>query len=315
MVFKYPEDTSRNYIKRVVGLPGETIAVRDGDVYINDRIARKPWPVQEALWRRCLFSDKADSWKPDDDRYWTASDEELVVNTQNADEAQYVSYQRELLAYEERDPRESHRFQRITTADVMLESCLVPRAMAGTVHVLFDIKFTRGAIEVLDQWNVRFPLLSESTRPQLYRAGRLVATGVPFELRPQSPVLVQVCNVDRTLIVRLDGHEVLRYEYEPMRRIAAWPGFESEAKVALGCKRGHVAFRRLGLYADVYYTQMPDRYAVRSPFGIPDNWFFVMGDNSINSNDSRQWGPVPRRYLVGDAFLVLWPLGRMKVVR
>lgn len=36
VVFKYPEDTSLNYIKRVVGLPGDTVQVIDKVVYVND---------------------------------------------------------------------------------------------------------------------------------------------------------------------------------------------------------------------------------------------------------------------------------------
>ncbi|MDZ4819041.1 MAG: signal peptidase I [Planctomycetota bacterium] len=48
VVFKYPEDPKTNYIKRLVGLPGETIKIQDGDIYfkgIGDtdfQIARKP---------------------------------------------------------------------------------------------------------------------------------------------------------------------------------------------------------------------------------------------------------------------------------
>src|SRR4051812_9422138 len=60
---------SQNYIKRLVGNPGESIIIIDGDVYIGPRatgpfdhpeayhIARKPWVVQQALWRNVYDND------------------------------------------------------------------------------------------------------------------------------------------------------------------------------------------------------------------------------------------------------------------
>jgi len=47
VVFKYPEDAKTNYIKRLVGLPGETIRIDSGDLWVSrdgeaEQIARKP---------------------------------------------------------------------------------------------------------------------------------------------------------------------------------------------------------------------------------------------------------------------------------
>ncbi|MGN6711139.1 signal peptidase I [Anaerocolumna jejuensis] len=36
IVFKFPDDESQEYLKRIIGLPGETINIKDGKVYIND---------------------------------------------------------------------------------------------------------------------------------------------------------------------------------------------------------------------------------------------------------------------------------------
>lgn len=43
IVFYYPLDPSRRFIKRLIGLPGEVVDIRDGEVYINDRKLIEPY--------------------------------------------------------------------------------------------------------------------------------------------------------------------------------------------------------------------------------------------------------------------------------
>jgi signal peptidase I len=40
---------------------------------------------------------------------------------------------------------------------------------------------------------------------------------------------------------------------------------------------------------------------------VPAGHYFMMGDNRGASDDSRYWGPVPRSWIIGDAFLSYWP--------
>ena len=42
VVFWYPNDTSKSYIKRIIGMPGDTVEIKDGVVYINNK------PLQES---------------------------------------------------------------------------------------------------------------------------------------------------------------------------------------------------------------------------------------------------------------------------
>ncbi len=43
------------------------------------------------------------------------------------------------------------------------------------------------------------------------------------------------------------------------------------------------------------------------------NSYFVMGDNRTESADSRLWGPLPKKYIVGKPFLRLFPLSKLSV--
>jgi signal peptidase I len=47
------------------------------------------------------------------------------------------------------------------------------------------------------------------------------------------------------------------------------------------------------------------------PRKIPDGMYFMMGDNRTQSCDSREWGPVPRKNLIGEVFAVYWPPNRI----
>jgi len=48
VVFWYPLDRSKSFIKRVVGLPGDTVEIRDGSVYVNGKLLPEPYIPPES---------------------------------------------------------------------------------------------------------------------------------------------------------------------------------------------------------------------------------------------------------------------------
>ncbi|HEX9135011.1 MAG TPA: signal peptidase I [Ktedonobacteraceae bacterium] len=47
---------------------------------------------------------------------------------------------------------------------------------------------------------------------------------------------------------------------------------------------------------------------------VPPNDYFVMGDNRRVSDDSRDWGFVPKSYIIGKAVLIYWPLNSWRFI-
>jgi signal peptidase I len=47
VVFWYPEDTTKSYIKRVIGLPGDSVSVQDGSVYVNGKKLEEDYVPEE----------------------------------------------------------------------------------------------------------------------------------------------------------------------------------------------------------------------------------------------------------------------------
>lgn len=47
---------------------------------------------------------------------------------------------------------------------------------------------------------------------------------------------------------------------------------------------------------------------------IPPGDYYMMGDNRPDSLDSRFWGPVPKKWMIGEAFLTYWPPDRVGIL-
>lgn len=65
----------------------------------------------------------------------------------------------------------------------------------------------------------------------------------------------------------------------------------------------------------IYYYNRGDYGREELVLKIPPNSFFVMGDNSASSKDSRYWGFLDDKYLIGKAVMVYWPLNRIRLLK
>lgn len=45
---------------------------------------------------------------------------------------------------------------------------------------------------------------------------------------------------------------------------------------------------------------------------LDQNEYFVLGDNRLHSSDSRRWGPLERRFIIGKVFIRAWPINEAK---
>jgi signal peptidase I len=70
---------------------------------------------------------------------------------------------------------------------------------------------------------------------------------------------------------------------------------------------GHVYVNDVPLHDDY----VPEEFRSHDDWGptvVQQGYYFVMGDHRNNSSDSRHWGPVPKKYIVGKVKVRWWPL-------
>ena len=100
-----------------------------------------------------------------------------------------------------------------------------------------------------------------------------------------------------------------------VKRLVGLPGDQIEIREGKIFVNGNAVEE--GTFSDRYYYN-----AIEGQLGkegqvvvVPEDSYFVLGDNSAHSSDSRVWGFVPKRNLIGKAFVIWWPPQRVKFVK
>jgi len=69
------------------------------------------------------------------------------------------------------------------------------------------------------------------------------------------------------------------------------------------------------IFNQVYYYNRGEFAAEGQKILVPVDSYFVLGDNSVSSKDSRYWGFVPKDDLLGKALVVYWPPQRIRLIK
>jgi signal peptidase I len=95
-----------------------------------------------------------------------------------------------------------------------------------------------------------------------------------------------------------------------IKRVVGLPGetIQAVGGQVLICRAPRVACRAL---KEPYARTYTDDFG---PITVPRNDYFMLGDNRLSSEDSRVWGPLPTRNVIGTAFVRYWTPSRFGIL-
>lgn len=95
-----------------------------------------------------------------------------------------------------------------------------------------------------------------------------------------------------------------------VKRVAALPGERVRIEEGQLIINGQALALSNALGQIRYTVPKPNPLSINSDFLVAADSFFVLGDNTVNSLDSRYWGSVPRRNIKGLITFCYWPPSR-----
>jgi signal peptidase I len=143
-----------------------------------------------------------------------------------------------------------------------------------------------------------FKIPSGSMRPTLMEGDKLFVNKFIYRFKP----------IQRGDII------VFKYPGEPkkdfIKRLVAFGGETVELRDGKILVDGEV-LEDAQTFGKFYYYNHDPFGGPHEKIRVPEDSYYVLGDNSANSTDSRFWGFVPKKNIIGKAIFRWWPLNRM----
>jgi signal peptidase I len=318
-VFRCPVEPQRAFVKRVIGLPGESVQLRGGDVYIDHDLARKTFAEFKAV-RIPVFDQThppvpegwQGRWETQPGGSGLLEGSRLRLDAAaSGDACHWLIYRHcSLDEYKARPVTDEYSYNGLDHGraepvhDFELECDL--EVLSGEGRIALEI--TDG----LDTLRADLPVgpldggthLRDAARPEvLYR------TAPTFGLKPGRKYHVELAFVDRRATLLVDGV----CPFAAVDRPAAEWRAEVARPVRLGARGVDVCFHNFHLFRDIHYTNSGP-HGSQTAVLLGAGEYFVLGDNSPNSDDNRFWSspegrpvPVPEANFLGKPFLVHMP--------
>lgn len=286
MIFRFPHDERRLYVKRIVGLPGETLQIRGGDLWIDGAIARKPDHVNDSVLKD-VFPPGADGGvdigrafsagpgiRVAGERASFAPEAEGELRLRHTVRADYLH------GYDPAWGIAPSSGGDEAVADLRLACRVTPAAGARAVRLRLASDEGEFVFHLpVGEADAATPLLA--FQPE--GAGPLVALEPASARRlvPGRGASIVVQDVDRQQVLFVDGEEWLRRADD---RAPPRPEQPRRALAALALPGGGDV-ERLRIQRDIFYLPR-----VADPtWHIPPDSYFALGDNTQGSLDSRNW--------------------------
>lgn len=118
------------------------------------------------------------------------------------------------------------------------------------------------------------------------------------------------------IVFRTDSVESLPKGQFFVKRIAALPNEKVEIQTGRLLVEGTTLVAPAILTGENFKPPMDGLFpTATNSLVVPEDAYFVVGDNPTNSRDSRDFGPIPHRSIVGKVTKIFWPLSRIRDVK